>query len=123
MRRPFHDAGPRKEASLLERHHERLGMFLRIHQVVARAGSEQYTDLVVVQGRVTDRRRIEIELAVFHWRSAKEFLDIVVETTLDLIGLPHRHQIVDAIDADQGLYLRGHRSKLILRITADEFLA
>ena len=104
MRRARYDAGPHEKAGLFERKLERLGLGVAANEIVLGAGGEQHSDAVVGVGRVADRRGIEIKLPVRHRRRTDEFLDLVVAVAavLHLKRAPHRVEVVDAVDANQG---------------------
>src|SRR5260221_10902314 len=55
MRRALQDRGAHKEAGLLQRQHERVGVRLPIDQVVLGADAEMHRELVVGAHRMTDR--------------------------------------------------------------------
>src|SRR5208337_3095903 len=105
VRRTLNDAGAREEIRLLQFQQERIGLSAPVDQVVLGPDAKQHADLVVGEGRVVDGRSLEIEPRIVHGRSPHEVLDVVLARALQRIALPHRGDIVDAVDAYQRLDL------------------
>src|SRR2546428_1112550 len=120
MRRTLHDTGAHEEARLLEPQQESIGLRTAVDQIVVGPHAQEYTALIIDEGRIIDGGRIEIEPRIIHRRSAHEILDIVLARALQLIALPHLDQIVDAVDADQRLYLAADCGVGVPRISALE---
>ena len=88
---------------------ERAGLRWRIDDVVVGAMDQQNTYLVMIDGRIADRRRLEIEAAILHRRDAEEFLDDPVIRTGCQIVSPLSVHVVHAIEADHAFDVGGNR--------------
>src|SRR5262245_14747162 len=81
---------------------------LRVDNVVIGAVDEQEARpglLVLIDRGVADRRSVEIGAAALHGRYPKEFLGDLVARTGDLVVVPLRLHVVDAVEADDRLHI------------------
>src|SRR5262245_48453641 len=118
MPRPRYDDGAGKEAGLLQRGQECLRLRLRVDNVVIGAVDEQASRpglLVLIDRGVADLRSVEIGAAALHGRHPEEFLGDLVARTGDLVVVPLRLHVVDAVEADDRLYVGGGSG---VRVTA-----
>src|SRR5215510_9898474 len=118
MPRPRYDDGAGKEAGLLQRGQKCLRLRLRVDDVVIGAVDEQEARprlLVLIDRGVADRRSVEIGAAALHGRHPEEFLGDLVARTGDLVVVPLRLHVVDAVEADDRLHVGGGSG---VRVTA-----
>ncbi len=117
------DDAAHEKSGLGERGEERAGLGRRIDDVVVGAVDEQKAQLIVIDGRVTDRRGVEIDAAVLHRRRAEEFFDDLVVRARRQIMRPLRMHVIDAVEADHAFDVGGNVGVGVVAIGGIELIA
>ena len=105
MPRARYDEPPHENAGLVEGGLERLGLGRGIDHVVGGAVHEQEARPVAVDGGIAQRGGVEIDPPVLHRRCAEIFFRDLVARPRDLVVVPLRQHVVDAVKADHRFHI------------------
>lgn len=100
-----HDDRARIEAGLFESGQEFLRLRGRIDDVVFPSVNQQKARAVLVDGDIAQWRRLEICPSAHHRRAAEQFLGDLIARARDLVVLPLRQHVIDAVKSDDRLDL------------------
>src|SRR6266446_6196043 len=115
-----HDDRAREKAGLLQRGKKLLGLRGRVDDIVFAAVDQKETGAVLINRRVAERRGLEEDLSAHHRWAAEQFLYDLVARPGDLVVLPLREHIVDAVKADDRFHIGRGSGMAIAEILARE---
>src|SRR5579859_2455110 len=103
MTRLGNDDVAREKARLLQRDEKPVGLGSRVDDLILAAVDQQELGAVLVDRRVAERRRVKEQLTARRGRRTEKFLGDLVARPVDLVVLPLRLHVVDAVKADRRL--------------------